>query len=331
MKQFTIPRHPHGYPEPPPLTTAMLRLLLSSCYDPASTAAVLDTLGVLPPDDRELWVKHYTSIMHWQSYGFTTLFPSSEILTAATHTDVLDCIEATDLHPAWDSCLICLPSTHTISVPPLYSNHILLSHFTAPSLSVNTADGTSLFSLDMPSAPFLQVNILWSDGESQSASFPISKHEPLHQILTESALPSNRIGTLAAAFEPPDHLEAQFNALSTTIALVCNLLLIAQSYPIYVQPHITKHRPPNSSRAVKPPSYRMLLPSRTISPSTARPHTTTSHHTVTPHQRRGHWRRQPHGSRYESLNPSATVVFDHAGRSCHMIWLPPTFVLPSTP
>jgi hypothetical protein len=116
--------------------------------------------------------------------------------------------------------------------------------------------------------------------------------------------------------------------------LFISLLLIMQSYPRY----ITKEpntRPYKSRR--KDPNAEVL----TISRTSKKPIQQTvsqrggeyqggTHASPHVHWRRGHWRRQPHGDRWEIHNPDSQTLTYLDGKRYHMKWIEPIFVTNSS-
>lgn len=322
-------RVPPGYcPYAPPIRASFDEIHRTR-FTPTGSAYALTRL---PDSALELAIKEIAATQRWQSQAGVSLFPSADLIDKCVHTDCLDTITGNDIRTVFPSCLITLPIASALPVPGTSDRveHLLTTIYDdgEPLTAILDGNVSEPCGLRMPpGSRHLLIVVYRTSSHCHVISLGLNDrtiseciHFTQNHYISDTPSPQDREETLTIS--------------NWVCPVVINLLLVAQSFPTYLQPMpMHYHAPRNYRNNPQPPAFhlsrvRSFLPSPILPPRPVSGDGT--HASPVMHTRRGHWRRQPHTPAWlATQDPPPAEVPLPDGRKAHMVWIEPTLVLPA--
>lgn len=331
---------PTGYSRPCETALSDFSVFGNMMHKTPEAIRLFKSLSRLTGEDLIIRLTHMHIIQTWLAENGPTFFVDPDILQACEKTDVLGCIQGSDLKVVYPSGYFCLPSGmgHKSPFSDDSVHHIWFKFIEKGdpiTIYLNGGKGPPRHSDETPliadSRKLMLISYWDKAHDSQSYNLPL---DIPGKTLAESIKHYSEIITVDAS-RPLEQAQTEAETVDFGLragALVCNLCLIMQSYPQYLA-KLGKEASFRQNFANQTPPQSMLIrrsKERDLQ-QIVRPH--DSHEgdptgrAVSTHWRRGHWRRQPHGVRWEVENPDAKIIVLDDERHAHMQWLEPMLIM----
>lgn len=287
-------------------------------------------------EDSIVRILHMHIIQTWLTFNGPTFFVNPDIIQACEQTDVLDCVEGSDIKTVYPSGYFCLPdgmgyksqrgdSIHHIWFRIIEKNEPVMISLCGNRHAPQSSQGNTPFLAD---ARKLMLLGYWDkSGESSSFNLPIDT--PGMSLLTaiEHYRQKVLLGTMDQSTDDIVREETKAYGL-WACSLAINLCLLMQSYPRYIE-GLPRSRSDRQHFKDQPLPQSLIITRSTkanlqqvVVDREDDLHASTGQKRELK-RRRGHWRRQPHGDRFELENPQVGIIVLDDGRHAHMKWLEP--------
>ena len=353
QKPVILPRPPKGYGGMPNMVRqAMTAAILADSDLVHGLHLDAELQSRKTHDGKLLLIWQIANPQRWAECDCRTMFITKELADAMQRTRAHvkeHGLSGSDLHFRLPSFMIWWPTgcdwlddpvngiriTHTIvscyehgeyPVAYLWSGGLTMDNDTVGTMDLKNAGVIGIPMRWPGDAKGLLISSFWNNGEVSSGS--LNLEQPIEEALGKFAgntLKSERTLT-------KDSVDS-WKAGTSVMEVVLNLTLLMQSYPEYVTQETMKHRHYDGGREKKTEMRRAYVLGHAFAPqkivklqTVQQPGDGTGKH-QRPHWREGHWRRQPHGDRWELENDDkleserVSIVTDHKGRRCHMKWI----------
>lgn len=274
-------------------------------------------------------------IQSWLKYNGPTLFVDKEMFVACSNTDALSSVYGSDLKVVYPCAYISIPTEmgfkseqtgdtlNHIWFKILEDQETVTLYFGGKKSEVIKSPGRKLF-----------IQGYWKNSaDCSSYCLPLDWEG---KTLGETILENSKVFTvsdermkLRAAVED---LKAESEDLGNWMAsFVLNICLLMQSYPRYMERMPKEHSERQNFKTEPPPiSINLHRSSKRnifqVVTGGKREDSEPTGRTVDSHWRRGHWRRQPHGDRWELENPESKIIVLADERHAHMKWIEPILI-----
>lgn len=272
------------------------------------------------------------TMQSWLMLNGPTFFVSPEICEACQQIDVLDHIEGVDLQTIHKFGYFSIPQGMGFRSNQTGDSirHIWFAFFDEDKPLQVWLNGVRKFPVQAPGRRLFMQAYWDTSPDCSSYSLPLDiPGQSIMQSLNETrgdltfGVISRDIGV--------DMLKAEAEDLGLWMGSLCaNLCLLMQSYPQYISKMSTGKSHRQNFRDKPPPQSIIISRARTaaINPVVVE---RDSHEPVSSGEkrfmrgRRGHWRRQPHGDRFELTYPEVGIITLPDGRRAHMRLIAPWF------
>lgn len=339
-KSYWFAKPPEGTPWPTLFTHHTFETCWLSRHDKAIGDPLHLQVACMPRQAQMLMIWQICGIGWWIENNGVTVFPEDRLVEACANTDVLDCVDGSDVRPAYPYLMFGLSDKRRIENDDGtdWINYVLVNFIeNGKEENVKVGSGTLMVKMPQDCERYVILSAFWKSGFVSSFAIPLRNHETLRDTIarfsTDYIDDEFRGDNLSK--EQLDQEHAETSRVGRTIAsMVFNLCLLMQSYPEYVKRRSEKNDRQMRFRTKPPPAtYGVNDRTAPLKPPPVvegrQPHdddTSDDQRTVKPHWRRGHWKRQTHSSEWEVANPQVKVVLFADGRHAHMVWIRPVFV-----
>jgi len=342
-------KSPAGYPAPSQSAVTDVGVYGNLLYKGEVGKILMDAINRLSHDAITTRVAYINNIQTWLQGNGPTIFVDEEILEMCENTDVLANIHGSDIKTVYPTGYICLPQGKGFkSAYTGDSLHHIWFQIYEPGMHKAIINGEE-FNLGMRGRR-LFIHAYW-DTVADCSSFLLpldSETDVLSEVIrvNSTKLLAGQVtrgrkqidGTLEGGITDtstgmsPEDLSDESHDLCTWMApLICNILLLMQSYPQYFDKMDIAKSSRQNFKGSPPPVSMILRRSpkknvfqKVVGSSNERSEPTGA--TVSRHWRRGHWRRQVHGDLWELQNPDVRVIEMTENRRAHMNWIVPILV-----
>lgn len=329
-----FPRIRPEYMHPSSVAVGEVSLYAQSLYKSKDGEKVRQVIESREYNERIINTTYFHVVQSWLKENGPSFFLEPDLMDAITSTDALSSVKGSDIKTVYPGGLFLLPRNKTfISSQTGDCISCIFYRILEPG-----SDLEVLLNGEKPSIALQAKNRcifimgFWEKA-SDISSFTLSLSKPdkyLSETIDE--------GRKKLSFGFPSRLESPEELLTEAYyygnwaaSLVANLMLIMQSYPKYLEKiedkkHVRQHfkdKPLPSSFLIKRSTAREIH--RTVVPDSYPEYMSTGKK-QSPHWRPGHWRRQPHGDRWELENPDSKIIILDDGRHAHMKWILPVFI-----
>jgi hypothetical protein len=338
-KMARLGRRWFAHPPPefsPPCQTALAVVSTASFgfYPNEVSKLDADTLGNLGDYDRSMSMLAYHTLQKWLRENGPTFFVDENVVKASHNTDVLASVEGSDIKTVYPVGYFALPDNAAFvskqtggRIKDIWFRLVERDEHQL-SLWIN---GIEQKLARMATHRQLVIQGYW-DNNTDCSYFILSLDEPgsLYEVMEATRKKQNFGEGIAHPANIQDLLAETYEYGLWTCSLCLNLCLIMQSYPAYLNKLEKVIR--QSFQGEPATTYRVRLgrsPVHQLRQVVANGNTNAigeAGHEIEAHWRRGHWRRQPHGDRFELEHPEVKILILTDGRHAHMKWIQPILV-----
>lgn len=325
---------PAGFEVPPPAALISVIAETKHFFSSRAGAALEDSLARADPTEQTIRLTYSYVLQNWLKQNGPTIFVAPDILEACEQTDVLDCIQGSDLKVVYPVGYFSLPKGMGFKSRQTGDSirHIWFAFFESDKPFPVWLNGVPKPILKVPGRR-LFMQAYWEQApDCSSYALPLDmKDVTVKEALLETRgnFTFGKVFRADGSEQGVDMLKSEAEDLGLWMGSLCvNLCLIMQSYPQYVdklsrgnsdRQHFTNQSLPQSLIITRATQGRLqqVVAERDSGP------VSKSGQTRELKRRVGHWRRQPHGDRFELENPDVKIIVLDDGRHAHMKWIEP--------
>lgn len=332
---------PAGYSSPSAGAISDFSYFASVIHKSPLAPKLIQALSMYHGKDLIIRLTHMFQVQRWLMQNGPTFFVDPDILTACENTDALGCVTGSDIKVVYPCGYFCLPKDRGFvskitgdSVRHIWFNFV--DRDQEVELNINGHRSTPKTEGEIPlvadSRKILMLAYWEKSKDSSSFNLPLDiSDQPLIKTL-EQYRHLISVGPTTDRQLSQSELERDTEDFGLWVgSLVVNLCLLMQSYPQYLQglplqaserQHFKDAVPPQSILIRRSTKHNLQQIVAHKNAEDIQP----SERELSPHWRRGHWRRQPHGDRWELENPEVKIIILEDNRHYHMKWLEPVFI-----
>jgi hypothetical protein len=326
---------PAGFSLPSEAAISDVSIYANFIYDTDIGRMLETAIANLSSDSQSSRAAYIQNIQKWLQDNGPTIFVDEEMLQMCQDTNVLSHVRGTDIKTVYPVGYICLPKGKgfTSSFTKDSLHHLWFQIYEAGShdLLINGKKHT----LEMKGRR-LFIHAYWDRiGDCSSFLLPLdNENDILEEVIKVNSTKLlagqvNRGKTDTSTGMSVEELNKESSELSNWMApLVCNILLLMQSYPQYFEKMPKENSYRQSFKGKKDPvslrlhrSSKMDIFQKVYETESKKENAETENNKICRHWRRGHWKRQVHGDRWELENPEAKIIHMKDGRRAHMRWI----------